>query len=81
MVNGVRSVVIDTNSVITVKDIMDIEENKVHLSGNHKYTHTRDYSEKRETCCGGRCKKNSSTSTIQNVRLDDIVKAVAEMDE
>ena len=64
---------------------MDTEENKVHLSvvvttntGPHVHEVTVK-SEKPvvEDVVG----KNSNTSTVQNVRLDDIVKAVAEMDE
>ena len=87
-VNGVRGIVIDTNSgtVITVKEAIDTEENKVHLSivvttttGPHIHEITvksekpvvEDVVEKIAALLPSRT----------SVRLDDIVKAVAEMDE
>ena len=87
-VNGVRGVVIDTNSgtAISVEEVRDEEENKVHLSivvttntGPHAHEITvksekpvvEDVVEKIAALLPSRT----------SVRLDDIVKAVAEMDE
>ena len=60
---------------------MDTEENKVHLSvvvttNTGPYVHEVTVKSEKpvvEDVVG----KNSNTSTVQNVRLDDIVKAVA----